>query len=133
GLEAEGITATQRDETGNPEESFDLRVFVAPHEFFWLGAGPEWTGLARAANSIMYNVEQAKTQWFARAFPLLLQAPLVLDINFQTATILHRAGCNAVHFMPGHLPDARYAQPCLDISEIELTKGYRFARQPYNW
>ncbi len=133
GLEGKGISAIQRDEAGNPEEPFDLRVFVAPHEFFYLGAGREWRGIAGAANSIMYNVEQAQTQWFGRAFPLLLKAPLVLDINFQTAEILRRAGCNAVHFMPGHLPNARYAQPCLDISEIELTKGYRFARQPYNW
>jgi hypothetical protein len=133
GLEGEGIPAIQRDETGSPEEPFDLRVFVAPHEFFWLGAGREWAGVASAANSIMYNVEQAQTQWFGRAVPLLLKAPLVLDINFQTAEMLRRAGCNAVHFMPGHLPEARYAQPCLDISEIELTKGYWFARQPYNW
>jgi hypothetical protein len=133
GLEGEGILAIQRDETGSPEEPFDLRVFVAPHEFFWLGAGREWAGVASAANSIMYNVEQAQTQWFGRAFPLLMQAPLVLDMSLQTAMILRRAGCNAVHFMPGHLPGARYAQPCLDISEIELTKGYRFARQPYNW
>jgi hypothetical protein len=133
GLEGEGILAIQRDETGSPEEPFDLRVFVAPHEFFWLGAGREWAGVASAANSIMYNVEQAQTQWFGRAFPLLMQAPLVLDMSLQTAMILRRAGCNAVHFMPGHLPGARYAQPYLDISEIELTKGYRFARQPYNW
>jgi hypothetical protein len=133
GLEAQGIRTMQRDETGNPEEPFDLRVFVAPHEFFYLGAGREWVGVAGAANSIMYNVEQAQTQWFGRAFPLLLKAPLVLDINFQTTEILRRAGGNAVHFMPGHLPGARYAQPCLDISEIELTKGYRFARQTFNW
>jgi len=133
GLEGEGIPAVQRDETGSREEPFDLRVFVAPHEFFWLGEGREWTSVAGAANSIMYNVEQAQTQWFGRAVPLLLKAPLVLDINFQTAEILRRAGCNAVHFMPGHLPGSRYARPCLDISEIELTKGYRFARQPHNW
>src|SRR5207237_59191 len=104
GLEAEGITAIQRDETGSLEEPFDLRIFVAPHEFFWLGAGREWTSLASAANSVLYNVEQAQTSWFCRAIALLLQAPLVLDINFQTAEILRRAGCNAVHFMPGHLP-----------------------------
>jgi tetratricopeptide (TPR) repeat protein len=133
GLEGEGLPAIQRDETGSPEEPFDLRVFVAPHEFFWLGAGREWAGVAGAANSIMYNVEQAQTQWFGRAVPLLLKAPLVLDINFQTVEILRRAGCNAVHFMPGHLAGARYARPRIDISEIELTKGYRFARQPYNW
>jgi hypothetical protein len=133
GLEGEGISTIQRDETAHRDEPFDLRIFVAPHEFFWLGEGCEWAALAGAANSVLYNVEQAQTSWFCRAFPLLFRAPLVLDINFQTTLLLRRAGCNAVHFMPGHLPGARYAQPCLDISEIELTKGYRFARQPYNW
>jgi hypothetical protein len=133
GLQAEGIDTVQRDETASRDEPFDLRVFVAPHEFFWLGEGTEWTGIAGKANSVLYNVEQAQTQWFCRAFPLLLKAPLVLDINFQTTMILRRAGCDAVHFMPGHLPIARYTQPFIDISEIELTKGYRFSRQPYNW
>jgi hypothetical protein len=133
GLQAEGIDAVQRDETADSDEPFDLRVFVAPHEFFWLGEGREWTQAAEAAGSVLYNVEQPQTPWFCRAFPLLLKAPLVLDINLQSAAILRRAGCQVVHFMPGHLPTARYAQPYPDISGIPLTKGYAFARQPYDW
>jgi hypothetical protein len=111
GLQAEGIDTAQRDEMASPEEPFDLRIFVAPHEFFWLGEGREWTEVADAAGSVLYNVEQPQTPWFCRAFPLLLKAPLVLDINLQSAAILRRAGCKVVHFMPGHLPTARYAQP----------------------
>jgi hypothetical protein len=133
GLQAEGIEAIQRDETSDKGELFDLRVFVAPHEFFWLGEDREWTAVAGAANSVLYNVEQPQTEWFCRAAPLLLQAPLVLDISFHTAMILRRAGCEVVHFMPGHLPTARYAQPCVDVSGIPLVKGYAFARQPYDW
>ena len=133
GLQAEGIDAVQRDENANRDERFDLRIFVAPHEFFWLGKGRNWTEIAAAPGSVLYNVEQPQTQWFCRAFPLLLEAPLVLDINLQSAMILRRAGCNVVHFMPGHLPSARYAQPRLDISDIPLAKGYAFARRPYDW
>jgi hypothetical protein len=133
GLQAEGVDTVQRDETANPDEPFDLRVFVAPHEFFWLGEGREWTEAAEAGGSVLYNVEQPQTPWFCRAFPLLLEAPLVLDINLQSAAILRRAGCQVVHFMPGHLPTARYAQPYPDISGVPLTKGYAFARQPYDW
>jgi hypothetical protein len=133
GLQAEGIDTVQRDETADIDEPFDLRVFVAPHEFFWLGDGEGWTEVAEAAGSVLYNVEQPQTPWFCRAFPLLLKAPLILDINLQSAAILRRAGCEVVHFMPGHLPTARYAQPYPDISGIPLTKGYAFARQPYNW
>jgi hypothetical protein len=133
GLQAEGIDAVQRDETADTDEPFDLRVFVAPHEFFHLGEGQEWNEAAEAAGSVLCNVEQPQTPWFCRAFPLLLKAPLVLDINLQSAAILRRAGCHVVHFAPGHLPTARYAQPCPDISGIPLTKGYAFARQPYDW
>jgi hypothetical protein len=133
GLQAQGIEAVQRDETANREERFDLRVFVAPHEFFYLGDGQAWTPLAGAAGSVLYNVEQVQTPWFCRAFPLLLQAPLVLDINFQVAEILRRAGCNVLHFMPGHLPTAQYAQPYADISGVELVKGYDFSQRQYNW
>src|SRR5438094_5277780 len=39
GLQAEAIDAVQRDENANRNERFDLRIFVAPHEFFWLGKG----------------------------------------------------------------------------------------------
>ncbi|MBV8494712.1 MAG: hypothetical protein JO162_14690 [Alphaproteobacteria bacterium] len=133
GLQAEGIDAVQRDQTANRDEPFDLRVFVAPHEFFWLGEGNKWREVAGAAGSVLYNVEQPQTQWFCRAFPLLLDAPLVLDINLQTALMLRRAGCKTVHFMPGHLPSAPSAMPYLDISGIPLAQGYAFARRPYNW
>ena len=133
GLQAEGIDAIQRDETGAPDEPFNLRVFVAPHEFFWLGQGREWTHLASTSTSILYNVEQVQTMWFGRAFPLLLDAPLVLDINFHSAVILREAGCRAVHFLPGHLPETRFTKPLLDISQIELMKGYAFGNQQYNW
>jgi hypothetical protein len=133
GLQAHGVEAVQRDETASRNERLNLRVFVAPHEFFYLGGGQAWAPLASAANSVLYNVEQMQTQWFCRAFPLLLQAPLVLDINFQTAEVLRRAGCNVVHFMPGHLPTALCAQPRIDIPEIGLIKGYDFSQRPYNW
>jgi hypothetical protein len=133
GLRAEGIETIQRDETGNPDEPFDLCVFVAPHEFFWLGKGQEWVPHASVANSVLYNVEQVQTQWFCRALPLLLEAPLVLDINFHSTAILRQAGCRAINFMPGHLPEIRYTKPVPDISQIELVKGYAFGKQQYDW
>jgi tetratricopeptide (TPR) repeat protein len=133
GLQAEGIEAVQRDETASQDEPFGLRVFVAPQEFFSLGEGRTWTALASAPNSVLYNIDQVQSTWFCHVFLLFLKAPLVLDVNFQSAAILRRAGCNAVHFMPGHLPAAPHAQPCLDLSGIELVTGYAFAHQPYNW
>jgi hypothetical protein len=81
----------------------------------------------------LYNTEQLQTKWFALAFPYLLSAPLVLDINFQSAVVLRRACREVVHFMPGHLPSAPYATAYTDVSGIELLKGYSIARHGYNW
>jgi tetratricopeptide (TPR) repeat protein len=128
GLQEQGIEAT-----ASKDESFGLRVFVAPQEFFSLGAGRTWIDLAGAPNSVLYNIDQVQSPWFCHVFLLFLKAPLVLDVNFQSAAILRRAGCNAVHFMPGHLLTAPHAQPCLDLSGIELATGYAFAHEPYNW
>jgi hypothetical protein len=133
GLQAQGIEAVHRDETANKEEGFGLRLFVAPHEFFQVGEGRAWAPLASAGNSVLYNVEQVHSEWFGRVFNLALKAPLVLDINFQSAAILRRAGCKVVHFMPGYLSTVPYVQPCVDISDIELVRGYGFAYHPYNW
>jgi Rhamnan synthesis protein F/Tetratricopeptide repeat len=133
GLKSEQIDAVLRNEMASIDESFSLRVFVAPHEFFTLGQGKAWAPLASAPNSVLYNVEQVQTPWFCRAFPLLLQAPLVLDLNFQSAEILRRAACNVLHFVPGYASKAPYAKPYVDASDIELLTGYAFAKQPHNW
>jgi hypothetical protein len=133
GLQALGIGASLRDETARRDEPFDLRVFVAPHEFFTLGRGRAWRDAAGAPNSVLYNVEQVQTQWFCRSFQTLMQAPLLLDINFQSSEILRHLGCEVVHFMPGHLPASPYAVPQEHVSDIELARGYPFARQRFNW
>lgn len=133
GLRALGIAVVSRDETASHDEPFDLRVFVAPHEFFYLGQGRAWRGMAGAPGSVLYNVEQPQTQWFCRGFAVMLKAPLVLDINFQTAAILRSIGCSAVHFMPGYLPSLPAAQPIEDVSDVDLVRGYSFARERHNW
>jgi hypothetical protein len=133
GLCAEGIDAVLRDERADKNEGLDLRIFVAPHEFYILGEGGTWKNFASAPNTVFYATEQPQTHWFCYAFPYLLKARLVLDINFQTAEILRRAGCNVVHFMPGYLPALPHTHPYTDISGVELVKGYSFARQAYNW
>lgn len=133
GLCAQGIAALSRTEQADIDEAFDLRVFVAPHEFFFLGDGKRWREAAAAPNSVLYNVEQAQTQWFCRAFTLLLEAPLVIDINTQSCAILRQAGCNAVHFMPGFLAQSEFTTARLEMSDVPLVGGYEFASQRYDW
>jgi len=133
GLRRWGIEAFLRHEESDKDENFEIRVVIAPHEFFFLGEGTAWQEFADKPNTVLYNVEQMQTQWFCRAFSLLLKAPLILDISPQTAQILRKAGCDAVFFMPGYLNDIHYTVSQLDISHIELMKGYGFAYQDYDW
>jgi hypothetical protein len=128
-----GIEAFLRHEESDKDENFDIRVVIAPHEFFFLGKGTTWQQFAARPDTVLYNVEQMQTQWFCRTFSLLLKAPLILDISPQTAQILQKLGCNSIFFMPGYLDDTRYTASQLDISHIELVKGYGFAYRDYDW
>jgi hypothetical protein len=132
-LQAFNIDVHMRSEESQIDENFDLRIFVAPHEFFYLGRGPAWKSWSAADGSVLYNVEQMQTQWFCRAFPLLLDAPLILDINFQSAELFRQMGCNAVHYMPAYLADCPYTRPQVDVSQIEIVRGYEFSRSEFNW
>ena len=127
GLRNLGIQAAQRDENASRDEVLDLRIFVAPHEFFFLGNGRTWRNVVVAPGTVLYNVEQMQTPWFCQTFRLLLTAPLLLDINFQTAAIMRDLGRSAVHFMPGHMPNCPLVTPDADMSDIELAQGYDFA------
>jgi hypothetical protein len=132
-LKALGINIHLRTEESELTESFDVRIFVAPHEFFWLGQGEMWRDLAWAPGSVLYNVEQAQTKWFCTAVPYLIRAPLVLDINFQSAILLRQLGCNSIHYMPPYLPACPYTTPELDASQIDHLRGYDFSRRPFDW
>ena len=133
GLRDYGLDALLRSEQSDKDENLDIRVFVAPHEFFYLGKGVSWCEFAALPNTVLYNVEQAQTSWFCRAFSFLLKAPLVLDISLQTAQILRQAGCNAVFFAPGFAEGTPYTASQLDVSHIDLVRGYQFAKESYDW
>ena len=125
-LKALDIDFHIRTEESDFSELFDIRIFVAPHEFFWLGRGETWRKLAGARGSVLFNVEQIQTPWFCVAFPFLIKAPLVLDINLHSAILLRRIGCNAIYFMPPYLSKCKYTSPQPDVSQIELVRGYKF-------
>jgi hypothetical protein len=133
GLQDYGLDALLRSEQSNKDEQLDIRVFVAPHEFFHLGQGTSWRECASHSNTVLYNVEQAQTSWFCRALSFLFKAPLVLDISLQTAQILRQAGCNTVFFAPGFVERTPYTTSQLDVSHVDLVRGYQFAKESYDW
>lgn len=128
-LTALGIQAHQRTEEAPQGERFDIRIFVAPHEFFWLGRGEIWKSLAKVSGSVLFNVEQVQTPWFCKGFPLLLEAPLVLDISLQSASLLRHLGINSLHYMPPYIDGCKYTTYQEDVSHIEIIRGYEFSRK----
>lgn len=133
GLVASGCGAHLRTDEHSLDEDFDIRIFVAPHEYFFLGAGERWLPFVGHETTALYNVEQPQTQWFCRTFDLLLKSSLVIDINPQTTALLRRAGCNAVYFCPGYLEGHELFAPVQDVSDLEIFRGYSFATEAYDW
>ncbi len=99
-LHAAGVAVAVRDETAPICDGPELRLFVAPHEFFLLGRGPAWVRDDVIASGLMLNTEQPQTAWFARALPFLLAARGVVDLSAQTAGLLGRAGVPSLHLTP---------------------------------
>jgi hypothetical protein len=132
-LKALGINSQLRAEDSDIGEAFSIRIFVAPHEFFWLGRGKMWSSLAAQPGSVLFNVEQAPTRALAAAINYLICAPLVLDLDFQTALLCRQLGCKSIHYMPPHLPASPYTVPQQNASHIELLRGYDFSRKAFDW
>lgn len=112
-----GVRAEEGDERNSA--SRDLRIVIAPHDFFFLEGAPSRDGFD-FRNCVLLNSEQMQSIWFARSYRLLTQAPYVLDINLQTAASLARLGLPA-RFLPlGRVTDNPiFRQPIALPSELE--------------
>ena len=132
-LTALGVNSKLRTEDSPLDERLDIRIFIAPHEFYLLGRGDQWRRIAGDPGTILYNTEQAQTKWFNGALPYLIKAPLVLDLNFQTAKLSRYLGCNSIYYMPPYLGDCPYTSPQLDVSHIDVVRGYDFSSQSFDW
>jgi hypothetical protein len=102
-LKAIGVDAVPADENSRmPASTPALSMVIAPHDFFYLEGSPDPAD-RRFSDAILVNTEQMPSRWFARILALLMRAPMVLDMNVQTAASLCRLGVNA-RFLPlGHV------------------------------
>ena len=98
---SQGFGVDLFDEGASIEDRPSFCVFVAPHEFFWLGRGSEWRRESVVSTGFMFNTEQIQTPWFARALPFLLHSPGVFDIFHQNSALLERAAIPSLHVLPG--------------------------------
>lgn len=67
-------------------------IVIAPHEFFYLGAGADLRRGKLPANLILVNTEQPSTQWFALSASLFPRATHIWDINDDSAEQIREKG-----------------------------------------
>lgn len=80
-LRTAGHSVTESDENSDIEARPERCVFVAPHEFFFLGRGPQWVRDDVLATACMYCTEQVQTRWFWNSLHIVLMAKSVIEIS----------------------------------------------------
>lgn len=96
-----GANVQLLDETTAKDARPPVCLFVAPHEFYYIGEGTSWLRDDIVMQSFMLNTEQIQTSWFGRALPYLLICRGVIDICGQSAQLLAQTGIEAVVLRQG--------------------------------
>ncbi|PZO13577.1 MAG: hypothetical protein DCF25_15890 [Leptolyngbya foveolarum] len=123
-LEQAGHTVLQLNEQSAPPENLDGHWVVAPHEFFYLGDGPQWTQRQQwLPEAVMINVEQPQTTWFSSAFHFLRHAPAIFDINVKSTAIMQALKLPAYWLPLGYLPQYAAATATTQLPDLRALKG----------
>lgn len=126
-LNDRGVYSTLLDETASVHRRPDVCVFVAPHEFFYIGEGKKWDQEDIVSSAVMLNTEQVQEKWFHMAARYLFNAAGVIDICHQNAQLLAKSGVPSLFWMP---PLLRLSENAMDtnishpLSEV-LPRNYK--------
>ncbi len=115
GFRSLGLQVDVRDEREGFSEVADWHLIVAPHEFFYLGGGPELGNQPSPSNLIVFNTEQPSTQWYARAYDYFSKAYGIWDINHDSSQAISREGFNCEYLPLGYLSDFK---PFQEVEEL---------------
>ena len=99
-LKGQGFRTDLLDERSSIDQRPDLCIFVAPHEFFYIGEGKDWAASDIISSAIMVNTEQLQETWFHMAAPYLFNSAGVIDICHQNTFLFSDAGLPAAFWMP---------------------------------
>ncbi|MBI3298067.1 MAG: glycosyltransferase family 2 protein [Elusimicrobia bacterium] len=106
GLRRAGRAVVEADERRGFVPGADLHLVVAPHEFFYLGAGLALRAGPWPEGVVLYNTEQLSSQWHRLAERLFPRARAVWDIDAAGARCAAAAGHRAAHVPLGWAPCA---------------------------
>lgn len=85
-LRTAGHEVVEGDENADVDARPSHCIYVAPHEFFFLGRGPIWVRDEVLSTACMYCTEQVQTTWFWKSLPLVLMARSVVDMSAPLAS-----------------------------------------------
>jgi hypothetical protein len=123
GLENLGFTVAIRDETAEFKERDDWHIVVAPHEFFYLGAGVPLGQGPLPAKLILINTEQPSTHWFQLGAKFFPKAATVWDVDFASSQRLLSLGYPCRYLALGYLPEFPLFRK---VKALPLHYGTRF-------
>lgn len=113
-------------EDDQPPEQCDRLIIVAPHEFFYLGSGQQWSKHPEWwADAIMVNVEQPQTTWFSKAFHFLKQSRLILDISVKSAAMLQDLGLPTYWLPLGYIENYEPFIGTEELPDLLALKGLK--------
>jgi hypothetical protein len=103
GLEELGLEAQPRNEADGFPSGDDWRIIIAPHEFFYLGAGRDLGEASLPGNLLVVNTEQPSTQWFQLAARFFPRAHSLWDIDYLSSQRLYYEGWKCRYLPLGYL------------------------------
>jgi len=102
GLEDLGFFVEKRDERQGFGDEADWHIVVAPHEFFYLGCGPDLLRNGAPRQLVLLNTEQPSTPWFSLALACFSHAHAVWDISFESARLIGARGYRCSYLALGY-------------------------------
>lgn len=106
-----GFKASLRDERDGFLPGAGWHAVVAPHEFFYLGAGILLRRGRLPESLLLVNTEQRDTRWFELARRIMPKARFVWDIDAGMSEFLAAQGLRARHLPLGFVPGSRLFKP----------------------
>jgi hypothetical protein len=100
GFRASGHRVYRLDQNCRRPDDISLDFVTAPHEFFLLGAGPQWRRRIDLGRSIVFNTEQPGTTWYFRSLRDAAGAGTLVDLSPHSATLLPGLGFPCSGFLP---------------------------------
>ena len=120
GFNAIGCHVDLKSEKDGFTTDVDWHVVVAPHEFFYLGAGIKLQQLGLPQGLIVVNTEQPSTQWFSKAYRIFPSAYTIWDVNPSVCELIRSKGFDCSYLALGYMPEFA---PFAEVRELPRLNG----------